>query len=487
MLHALKNIGIRLWATLLLGGLMTLVILALIGSPTRTVPNLLITALTMLLIFTCSGWVLNRIGLNWIQLYLDQAVAQERNARVRQAANSFRQAVYLFDSCLLSPFFRARLSRRIAGRIARFHMARPDKDREAEDFLFSYLSTHPDDTEVAEFWIKYLTKGGAGRRDYADLADAISWAQADNSSLQNLLAEYFIGQGRTDYNALQTYNRVLHQHDNQSVRFISRLADLFLREGRADEFALGVYLQAYRQDSTRVHIINGLAACSLWVRENEASRPYLEITERLLSRFDHDQRQQMASHFVCPEVVPARAAVSVGNVLRNAGIGALALLRHIATTILACGSRLSAAVQNCSEWMVEGLRRSRARQQALKWTGVSILALLVGLALISTMRHLLNTTDSIPPPVAIQKAVPISTGRYTIQVASFLNPDLAKGLSEKLSAAGQNARWGESRGAGDKVWYHVRISRFESKQEAKIFGDSLKSEGVIDDFFVANY
>jgi hypothetical protein len=50
-----------------------------------------------------------------------------------------------------------------------------------------------------------------------------------------------------------------------------------------------------------------------------------------------------------------------------------------------------------------------------------------------------------------------------------------------------DAYWGESRISDENIWYYVRISRFEGKQEAKEFGDDLKSRGIIDDFYVANY
>jgi cell division septation protein DedD len=73
-----------------------------------------------------------------------------------------------------------------------------------------------------------------------------------------------------------------------------------------------------------------------------------------------------------------------------------------------------------------------------------------------------------------------------LQVAAYLQPDYAKRLVEDLQRQGQDAYWSEAV-RGEKRWYQVRVSHFADKQSARDYGEKLKSQGIIDDYYVANY
>ena len=55
-----------------------------------------------------------------------------------------------------------------------------------------------------------------------------------------------------------------------------------------------------------------------------------------------------------------------------------------------------------------------------------------------------------------------------------------------LKKHGLDAYWTQAVSA-NKKWYQVRISHFADKQSARHYGESLKTKGIIDDFYVANY
>lgn len=123
-----------------------------------------------------------------------------------------------------------------------------------------------------------------------------------------------------------------------------------------------------------------------------------------------------------------------------------------------------------------------------KWVAVGLFAAVVFISGIRTVIYIAQTKESpesvSPPP----KTPPLAaSGRYTIQAASFRNQTQAISYSDRLQTMGLPAYWGESRTTGKDVWYYVRISRFEGKQEAKEYGEDLKNKGIIDDFYVANY
>jgi cell division protein FtsN len=73
-----------------------------------------------------------------------------------------------------------------------------------------------------------------------------------------------------------------------------------------------------------------------------------------------------------------------------------------------------------------------------------------------------------------------------LQVAAYLKPVYAKKFVENLKKQGLDAYWREAISA-NKKWYQVRVSHFADKKSARSFGESLKSKGIIDDYYVANF
>jgi len=73
-----------------------------------------------------------------------------------------------------------------------------------------------------------------------------------------------------------------------------------------------------------------------------------------------------------------------------------------------------------------------------------------------------------------------------LQVAAYLQPEYAKKFVEQLKMLGEDAYWTEAV-RGEKRWYQVRISHFPDKNSARNYGDVLKSKGIIEDYYVANY
>ena len=76
--------------------------------------------------------------------------------------------------------------------------------------------------------------------------------------------------------------------------------------------------------------------------------------------------------------------------------------------------------------------------------------------------------------------------RDSNKVAAYLKEEDAKRYVKQLTDNGMDAYWTRASGGG-KNWYQVRISHFKTKSEAKAFGETLKTRGVIDDYYVANY
>jgi cell division septation protein DedD len=118
-----------------------------------------------------------------------------------------------------------------------------------------------------------------------------------------------------------------------------------------------------------------------------------------------------------------------------------------------------------------------------------VFAIVVIVSAVSTVIYIRDTREPLEATASpdMQQPRMAASGRYTIQVASFRDQDRAMILSNRIMELGYPAYWGQSRSSNDNIWYYVRVSRFEDIAEAKDFGEIIKSKGVIDDFYVANY
>jgi len=77
-------------------------------------------------------------------------------------------------------------------------------------------------------------------------------------------------------------------------------------------------------------------------------------------------------------------------------------------------------------------------------------------------------------------------GRFTVQVAAYLKPEHAEWFMSQLQEKGIAAYWVQTK-RGGKQWYQVRVSRFPDKASARAYGENLKAQGIIEDFYIANF
>ncbi|MFL6274425.1 MAG: SPOR domain-containing protein [Blastocatellia bacterium] len=77
-----------------------------------------------------------------------------------------------------------------------------------------------------------------------------------------------------------------------------------------------------------------------------------------------------------------------------------------------------------------------------------------------------------------------STFPYTLQVASFPDTGLADQYAEHLSCAGETVGFGTYELAGRGRWTRVYVGSFKSTSEARKYGESLVSRGLIAEYLV---
>ncbi len=90
-----------------------------------------------------------------------------------------------------------------------------------------------------------------------------------------------------------------------------------------------------------------------------------------------------------------------------------------------------------------------------------------------------------PKTITFKAPAPVPEMLYTIQIAAFLSQPHAAKYTKKLTKKGLDARFVKVKGK-NKTWFLVRISKFPDKASAAAYGQKLKRQGLIKDFFVAN-
>jgi len=481
MVCTLRHLIVRTWVTVLAGGVLCLLVLpaihSLVGLEWALVPVVVI----FFVVFIVVGWLSNRVGVSALERLVGEATKWERSGLLRSAEKTYKRALAVLDSFLFSPLVKRRESTYLGARMARFYLARADKTRDSEAFIVSYLQSHPEDGEVAEDWLRQVQILGHLKRDYYELANRIGDAQAENTNVQHLLARLYLAARRTDFPALQTYRHVLDAGGALAADIVCDLAVLFIREGRADEWALTVYLQALQHEAERPLLLKGIAACVYWIVENERTRKPLREARRVLEGFDSASLEKMRSGFTPPKVEPGLLRIprrtEVRRTLRKTSM-------HVGLALLRLSKFLAVSMRRNIRALFHGIKRSKRSQLVLGWSLTAILIVAVGVLVVNTVGHLIKTRKGQPEKKEIVEEV--ITDPFTIQVAAYLKPEDAQGYASYLKKSGLDAYWRKQEGA-KKTYYQVRVSHFPDKASAKAYGASLKAQGIIEDFYVANY
>lgn len=480
MAHALKHIAFRIWGTVLIGGLIGLWLLPALefGLEPAWVPVL--AAVLVSIVFLFLGWVFNRLGLLLADRHIEEAVAWERVGSVGTAGAAYEKALAVFDSFLISPRAKRVASERLTSRLSRFYLAKTDKQHTSETFVALYLRAHPDDGEVAESWLRLAHASEGLDARFYDTAAGIGETLAGNRVIQQLLARLYLSENRTDFPALQTYRRAIGSRSRAGRAIAKDVARLFLKDGRADEWALQLYLQTATEDEPGQELLNGIAACVHWIPETPRNRRMLTVGHQYLEGIAPDQLALMRVGFTPPKPLePPVSQSSLNKIWALTGKALWSGLGAIAGLLLG-GVRTA---HSLGEKLVSRVQRSTLTRPILKWVAVALLTVVVAVLIVNTVSYLVRPRSPGQAAVPVKKVV---TDRFTLQVAAYLKKKHAEKYVAHLKTLGLDAFWIVTT-RRNKTWYQVRVSHFPDKAAARAYGQSLKDQGLIDDFYVANY
>jgi len=471
-----------MWGTVFFGGLACIGLIRLFPAGIGETTTLLFACTLFLLIYFCVGFLMNGLGVFLVNRLIAEATAWEMAGGVTAAKETYVKAVALFDSFLMSPLGGRKKTSLLLSKLARFQLARAEQNRELEIFVTYYLKTHPDDKEAAESWLLQTIGQKEIRKEYHLLAAAVGEAQAENLTIQKLLARFYLHSRRSDFHALQTYRRVLERDHKDDNSIAGDLAALFLDQRRIDEWALQIYLKALDKKEEDGHLLQGITACVQRIQQTEENRHMLQTARQYLEGLDEQTIEQMTNEFDPLITVPA-------EIRRDRMIGALrdsiGRFVEVINTLVQETTRRGWHRTRMFIQLVQGGARFK---RISRWVFVSILMVVIGMFILNTVNHLIKTRVRItrisePVTMAVNNQ---KTDRFTIQVAAYLNSGHAERYVVELKKKNIDAFWTEAAGAEQK-WYQVRISHFPDIGSARQYGEKLKSFGIIDDFYVANY
>lgn len=471
----------RIWSTTLFGGLLGLWILTIIQSYIDIDWILLPALISLAFTFVVIGRLSTRYGLHQVKLLVDEATIWERAGRHNQAESAFNKAVAVYNSFLISPKAKKKNSVPLIAQMARFYLACAEKDYNSQTFILSYLAEHPDDSELAEDWLFQIGSHGLMNKKYQDVANRINQALPEHVRIQQLLARFYLSARRNDFLAQQTYRRVLAMTDESSTDIIRELASIFLLEGRSDEWALEIYLKSYEMDKNSTDILNGIAACVYWIPKTDQMKPEVQKAWKLLTGMDEAKLASMRDGFKPPIQMPAEKKVAA-ELKRLSDI--YRLLQRFTKATYQFIKFVSIQIVKGIKNLYGFFKASKKSKIVLKWSVVGGFVSILIFMIINTIGYLVKAShDGKQHRAGVEAVV---TDPFTLQVAAYLKPEHADKYVSMLKKHNIDAYWTEAVGK-KKKWYKVRVSHFPDKKSAIEYGELLKSKGLIDDFYVANY
>jgi hypothetical protein len=480
VIHFLRRASLCLWVSLLISGFGSFWILTAFQPEVGADAAPWLAAGLLVAAFLVVGWTADRLGLGRVQQLIRRADRAEREGLRGEAERAFQSALGLLDSFLISARARRRTLLPLAGRMARHYLSETHFSPAAEEFIARYLWAHPQDEDVAEQWVRHAEQQGGLQEEHQDLADRLAGAHPRHAIIQRAAARLCLASERTDYGALQIYRRVCAEAGGIPPEFRTELPRLFGNDERLRDWHRSILPSGGSASPPPARA--GTATVPALPRASERPEPSVgpEIPPAAeeeaaavfcltgeIDEIDEDEADARTSLLARPR----RGAAWLNARVRQA-VAAREFLRD----------RLQRWSAGGAGW-VDGIRRDPRLRRALALCVILGIAAGGGWLALNTAGVFEPSSTDTADADAPSASVSAPPEPFALQVAAYLKQDYALKLVDDLKKKGLKAYWIETTNSG-KTWYQVRIAGFPDPQSAREFGRSLKSKGLIDDFYV---
>ena len=379
----------------------------------------------LLLVGLVLGLSLDLVGRKRIQSLIQEGELWERSGISARAEKKYNQAIRIHDSILVSPWSARSLTPLLMGGVARFSLTSGSDHPGFRKAAALYLKANPGDETLGRLWLDQLkTKPGIVPMDQAVLT-AMADVHYSNPKMLEKLTEKFLDLGRVDYFAKRLYQG-----------FLERLGPGNTPESNS----------RYRD---RIYALIG-------------------------------EPQDAGENNMLPDpspiiIPPPTLKDSLG---RGRGRAVISFLKKGGQ-----GGAWLFAVLRTGLSKVLGLVREKKKMGSYLRIGfMGFLGVWLLFFVWNTISHMLKSSamDDSRHQIEVQISKP-----FTIQVAAYLKQSHADRYVSKLQKKGVTAIIKKKDGGG-KTWYLVRVSEFPDKISAAKYGNRLKAQKLIDDFFVSN-
>lgn len=464
MIRVMRNVGVRLWVAVLLAVPAGFYLLPGVGRIIPGMPPLAFLLIMTGLIFLIAGLFFDVTARLLIRALVREGEAWERAGISSKARKKYNRAVRVFDSFLLSPLSFRATAEVLTAALARFTLtAGRDDDDMFRRAAARHIRTGNPDGALVKLWLsrrlRHMDVTGPEQEALTRLAQEPDIPKERLA----LLTEIFLKLGRADFSAGQVVAAAMA--DETLARQFGALHKELTGEAAGDSPAMALHPGT---DSTTVEetgqTLKDMAGPNTGSpgRRKARKRPLFSDFRKIRERTG--QAGALAGRGVAGFLGGIASGIALG-ITRGAGF-------------------LFTAITN-------GIKQVRERERAgfyLKVSAMGLLTLWLAFFVWNTMAHLFSPK---PAPVVQPVTRPVEETSqplpkpFTIQVAAYLKQSHADRFLEKLAEDEIQARI-ITTGAGGKTWYLIRVSEFPDKESAAAFGNKLKADAVIDDFFVSN-
>ncbi|MDD9301569.1 MAG: SPOR domain-containing protein [Desulfobacter sp.] len=450
MRRLLRHFSVRFWLLTLMALPLSFWSLPWLKTWFETVPVLLIFAGLFVLMGICLGLGLDFLGTARLKSLVREGELWEHAGIMARAEKKYIQALGMFDSVWVSPWAGRRCEPILTRALGRFFLnggSRHPGFRMAADFS---LRANPGDKTLAMLWL--ARSGAAGRADgqVQSVLTALADAHYDDPDMALALVGPFLDLGRVDYSARRLYQGFF---DGPDV---------------VEKDGAGALKEIRARIDTLVGDHEMRSGQHLSLKSDPAAAP-------VFGKYQTGTGQGLDEIEIQRELGPD----SLGQVSGQP----VSVSARIKGCIKRCWAAISGVLSQIKQGGVTRFKQIRKKEKLGLYFRAGVMGLM-GIWLIffvfTTLSHMFKSTQ--PPGQKIHVLIP---KKLTIQVAAYLKLVHAERYAASLKDKGIEAHIKKTKGGG-KTWYLVRVSSFTDKKTAADFGNRLKDQKIIEDFFVSN-
>ena len=465
----LRHISVRFWLVTLMALPLSFWLLPRFLPVFPTAPPLAVVVGIFAVLGAMLGLGLDFTGRYRIKGLIREGELWERAGIQNRAEKKYLQAVRVFDSVWISPWGARRLAPALIKVMARFYLTCGSAHPGFRIAAARYLIANPGDETLAVLWLRQLRKQGKADT----LAQSVLTALADryfaDPKLSLQLTGPFLDLGRVDFSARRLYRNFLDFTDEDSPGsgtgengtsredYQARIRELM---GNPEEEELSGTIVA--EPSRRRTLLGRTLGDRL--KGRHPVRSEIPIRNGSQPKMSRQYLRQIGR-------LPVRGIQILSPVARGGANAGFSMVTW-----------LLAAVKRGFAFLRDHLRQKEKAGFYIRALFSGLLGLWLMFFFWNTLSHMLKSGSPEPPAQKIDVSIPKP---FTIQVAAYLKQSHADRYVAVLEKKGIEATIKKT-GGGGKTWYLVRVSEFPDKKSAADFGNRLKAEKVINDFFVSN-